>query len=113
MGVGQRGFGNFAPDKILARLIKLYRKPSLPGLKHALEQLHSPMDCTSPIEVMLCELEEVQMFLLANCDKDRGLKQTQLIQFVLIKMDATGLYGKALEHWGACDVRDLSAWADF
>ncbi len=55
------------------------------------------MDCMSPIEVMLCELEEVQMFLLAGWDKDRGLKETQMIQFALIKLGAKGLYGKALE----------------
>jgi hypothetical protein len=95
--MGQRGFGNLAPDEILARLLHLYGKPQLPEIERALKHLHAPMDRTAPIEVMLPELEEVQMYLLADRDEDRGLKQTQLIQFALIKLGATGLYGKALE----------------
>ena len=98
-GMGQRGFGNLAPDKILHQLFHLYGKPSLQEIESALKRLHSPMDQMAPIEVMLREIEEVQMFLLADRDEDRGLKQTQLIQFALIKLGATGMYGKALERW--------------
>ena len=97
-GMGQRGFGSPTSDVILHRMFHLYGRPTLPEIDRALKCLHTPMDHTAPIEVMLCELEEVQMFLLTDRNEDRGLKQTQLIQFALIKLGATGMYGKTLEH---------------
>ena len=65
-GMGQQGFGNLTPAQILACLMERYGKPSVPELKKALLRLHEPMDCTAPVEVMLCKMEEIQMFLLAN-----------------------------------------------
>ncbi len=53
------------------------------------------------------------MFLIADRNEDRGLKQTQLINFALIKMGAAGMYGKALERWAARDIPDRRNWATF
>ena len=53
------------------------------------------------------------MFLLADCDEDRGLKQSQLISYALIKMSDTGLYGKPIERWNARDLRDRRQWSQF
>lgn len=47
----------------------LYRKPTLGKIQGALGQR------LSPIEVMLCVLEEVQMFFLIDSTEDRQLKQ--------------------------------------
>jgi hypothetical protein len=91
----------------------LYGKPSLSELDKALARLHDPMDRTAPIEVMLREVEEIQMFLLANPDEDRQQKETQLITYTLIKIANTGLYSKAIERWSGRDVDDRCAWADF
>ena len=43
-GMGQRGFGNLTPDRILERLMELYGRPSLAELKKAMQRLHDPMD---------------------------------------------------------------------
>lgn len=91
----------------------LYGKPSLTKLDKALTRLHEPMDRTAPIEVMLRNVEEIQMFLLANPDEDRQQKETQLITYALIKMANTGLYYKAIECWSGRDIDDRKAWADF
>ena len=53
------------------------------------------------------------MLLLADRDEDRGLKQSQLISYALIKMSDTGLYGKPIERWNARDLRDRRQWSQF
>ena len=53
------------------------------------------------------------MFLLANREEDRGLKQSQLISHALIKMADTGLYSKAIERWSARNLRDRKQWSAF
>ncbi len=74
--MGQRGFGNLAPGDILARLVELYGRPSLTELKKGLQRLHDPMDRRAPVKVILCDIEEIQMFLLADRNEDRRLKQS-------------------------------------
>ena len=64
------------------------------------------MDQTAPIEVMLCDVEEVQMFLLANADEDQVLKETQLITYALIKLQGTSLDAKAIELWQRRGIKD-------
>lgn len=71
------------------------------------------MDRTAPIEVMICKVEEIQMFLLANLEEDHQLKEPQLITFALIKLTNTGLYVKAIERWSTRDITDRKTWADF
>ena len=77
----------------------LYGKPSIPELNQALSRLQEPMDRAAPIKVMLRNIKEVQMFLLANPDEDCQQKKTQLITYALIKLTNTGLYNKAIERW--------------
>ena len=68
---------------------------------------------TAPIEVVLRDVEEVQMFLIANADEDWVLKETQLIPYALIKLQCAGLYTKAIELWQRRGVKDRQSWADF
>ena len=57
------------------------------------------MDRTLPVEVMLCGMEEIQMFLLENPDEECKLTEVLMISHALNKMVKTGLYGKAIEQW--------------
>ena len=102
--MGQQGFGSLTPDVILARLMHLYGKPSIPELNQALSRLQEPMDRAASIAVMLCNIKEVQMFLLVNPDEDCQQKETQLITYALIRVTNTGLYNKAIERWNSRDV---------
>ena len=111
--MGQQGFGNLEPREILFRLMHLYGKPSLDELEKALQRFHRPMDRNAPVEVMLRDMEETQMFLMANADEDRALKETQLITYALIKLAGTGLYSKAIERWSAKTINDRKVWANF
>ncbi len=54
------------------------------------------MECMAPPKVMLCGIEEVQIFLLANPDKKHVLTKVQLISYALTKLFNTGLYDKAI-----------------
>ena len=96
--MGQQGFGNLELRDILFRLMHLYGKPSLDELERALQRFAKPMDKNTPIKVMLRDMEETQMFLMANADEDRALKESQLITHALIKLASTGLYAKAIQR---------------
>ena len=98
-GMCQRGFGYLTPRQILDRLIQMYGQPQLHELKAALKRLHNPMDRNQPTKVMLHSIKEIQMFLLLDKDKDRHLKEVNLISHALIKLLHTGLYAKANERW--------------
>ena len=56
----------------------LYGKPTLGKIQRALARLSEYMDRRAPVEVMLCVLEEVKMFFLANDAEDRQLKEPQI-----------------------------------
>ena len=84
----------------------LYGKTRLPELEKALLKFHNPMDCTLPIEVMLCGMEEIKIFLLANPDEERKLTEVFMSSCALIKMVNTGIYGKAIEGWNNLTVAD-------
>ena len=60
--MGQKGFGNIVPREILFRLVHLYGKPTLAEVQHCLARLAAPMDRLAPIEVMLRDVEECQIF---------------------------------------------------
>ena len=64
----------------------LYGKPSLTELEGALLRLNEPMNRNHPIEVILREIKEVQIFLLANPEEDRQLSEPNLIGYMLIKI---------------------------
>ena len=93
--MGQPGLDILTATKIMAQLMHRYGQPSIPELDQAPTRLHTPMDCAAPIEVMLCN--KIQMFLLANPDKERQQQKMYLITYTLIKMTRMGMYLKAIE----------------
>ena len=96
---GETGFGDLTPKDVIARLQELYGQPSYQEIKDALARLTLPMDRTQPMEPMLKEIEETQMFLLAVPDEERQLSDVQLITYALIKLsDTGGMYTKAIER---------------
>ena len=66
--MGRRGFENDDSPAIVARLRRLYGKPSLQEIETSLARLSEPMERSQPNEVMLRGIEEVQLFLLAYPD---------------------------------------------
>ena len=113
-GLARRGFGNDEPPDILARLQRLYGKPSLQELDQALMRLNDPMDRNQPVEVMLRAMEEIQMFLMAHPDGDREMSDVNLISYGTIKLSKCGgLYTKAMERWQAKALDDKKLWANF
>ena len=57
----------------------LYGKPTVQELEGALKRLLNPMERNDPIEVMLRDIEDVQMFLLAHPEGDKEMSEPQLI----------------------------------
>ena len=113
-GLARRGFGNDEPPDILARLQRLYGKPSLQELDQALLRLNDPMDRNQPVEVMLRAMEEIQMFPMAHPDGDREMSDVNLISYGTIKLSkCRGLYTKAMERWQAKTKDDKKLWANF
>jgi hypothetical protein len=111
--MGLRGFGNDEPPDILARLQRLYGKPSLHEVDENYKKLHDQMDRSLPPEVMLRGMEEIQLFLAQDPEGNKELSDVTLIQFALIKMSKTGLYAKAIERWNVKDPPDRSTWQEF
>ena len=113
-GLSTKGFGTTPPVNILANLQHLYGKPSYQELDAALLCLNEPMNIIKPAEVMLRGIEGVQLFLLANPDKDRALTETNLISYALIKLTKTGvMYAKGIEKWQKGPTQDRQNWAEF
>ena len=62
--------------------------------------LKNPMNRMKLAEVMLRGIEEVQLLILANPDKDRALTKPNLISYALIKLTKTGgMYAKGIKKW--------------
>ena len=113
-GLVRREFGNDEPPDILARLKRLYGKPSLQELDQALLRLNDPMYWNQPVEVMLRLMEATQMFLMAHPDGNREMSDVNLISYGTIKLSKCGgLYTKAMEHWHTKDSDDKKVWANF
>ena len=53
-------------------------------MEKALTHLLEPMDCNAPIKVMLQDIEDVQMFLLAHPEGDKEMSETQLIDYAVV-----------------------------
>ena len=71
------------------------------------------MDGLQPVEVMLRGIEEIQLFLLSNPDKNRKLSNALVISYALIKLTNTCLYAKALERWYGQAIHDQRQWRAF
>ena len=112
-GMEQRGFGMFTPKQIMEAMMTLYRKPSLPELEAALRRLLEPMDWTKPTEVMLRNIKGAQILLLSNPEEIQQLSDISLINYTLIKMNNSGLYGKPIERWNERTVHDRQHWSVF
>jgi hypothetical protein len=112
--MGQQGFSNGQPRDILKRLMALYGKPTDHELEGALKRLLDPMERNSPIEVMLQDIEDVQMFLLAHPEGDKEMSESQLIDYAMIKLSKTGgLYAKCMTRWRQRDIKDKKKWREF
>ena len=79
-GLATRGLGTTPPVDILANLQRLYGKPSYQELYAALLRLNKPMNILQLVEFMLCCIKEVQLFVLANPEKDRAFDKPNLIR---------------------------------
>ena len=98
--MARRGFGNDKTPAILKRLKRFYGTPSLQELDQALLRLHKPMDRNQPVEVMLCNTDDVQMLLMAHPDGDHELSDINIISYGMIKPPKCGsLYKKVIERW--------------
>ena len=71
------------------------------------------MDNLAPIEEMPWDIEEVQMYLPVNSDKNLVIKETKLIAYAFIKMITKGLYKQVIEKWQHRGVAERLAWVDF
>ena len=65
-GIMGDGFGQLTPFEILQKLRKTYGRANIQEIESKLLQLNNPMDRNLPVEVMICDIEDVQRFLLAN-----------------------------------------------
>ena len=110
--MGHRGFGSLTPKEIYEKLLHLYGKLSLSELENALLKLHDPMYRTLPVEVMLCGIEEIKMFLLVSTDKERELTEVIMISYRLINMVNPGIYGNTIESWNNPPASDRKKWLD-
>ena len=67
--MGQSCFGTAMPSQMLAPLVTFYEEPIINELEHALLCLHEPMDRIQLVKVMLYGIEEYQLLLLSNPNK--------------------------------------------
>ena len=51
----------------------LYRKPTDREMETSLKRLLDSMDRNAPIEIVLRDIEDVQMFLLAHSDGEKNV----------------------------------------
>ena len=62
---------------------------------------------------MLRLIEEVQIFLLSNPDKDRALTEPNVISYTLIKLTKNrGMYTKGIEKWQKRPPQNRRKWAE-
>ena len=112
--MGQRGFGNDQPCNIIKRLMALYGKTTVQELEGTLKRLLNPMEQNDPIKVMLRDIEDVQMFLLAHPEGDKEMSEPQLINYAMIKLSKTGgLYAKGMLRWLQREPDERKKWRDF
>ena len=106
-GIMGDGFGQLTPFEILQKLRKTYGRANIQEIESKLLQLNNPMDRNLPVEVMICNIEDVQRFLLVNPAAKMELSGVQLCTHGLIKLSKTGgLYAKATERWNQKDLQE-------
>ena len=91
----------------------MYGKSSLGVLDIDLLRLHDPMDRNQPVEVMISDIEEVQLFLLSHPEDMMSLPGTSLINYSMIKINKTGKYSKGLARWNEKTATDRIIWTNF
>ena len=95
--MAREGFGNNKPSAILERLKRFYGTPIIQELDQALLCLHNPIERNQQFEVILCNTEEVKIFLMAHSYGYNELSNVNLISYVMIKLSRCGrLYTKAI-----------------
>ena len=98
-GLDTKGFSTTPLVSILENIQRLYGKPCYQELDAALIRLNNPMNQIQPDKVVLRRIEEVQLFLLSNPDKERTLMEPNLIIYKIIKLTkAGGVYAKGIER---------------
>ena len=65
-GIVGDSFGQLTPFEILQRPRKTYGRENIQKIEANLLHLNNPMDRNLPVEVMITDVEDVQLFLLAN-----------------------------------------------
>ena len=66
-----------------------------------------------PVEVIIIGIEEVQLFLSDNPDKERALTKPNLISHTLIKPTKTWeMYAKGIEKWQKRPSQDWRKWTE-
>ena len=91
-GLATKGSGTTTSFEILENLRRLYTKPSYQYLNAALFRLNEPINKLKPLEFMLIGIEKVQLFLLANPERDCALTKPNLISYALIELTKTGSF---------------------
>ena len=104
-GIMGDGSGQLTPSEILQRLRKTYGRANIQEIEAKLLHLNNPMDRSLPVEVMIRDIEDVQLFLLANLADNIELTDVQLCTHDLIKLSKIGgLYANATEMWNLKDM---------
>ena len=78
-GLATQVFGTTPPVNILDNLQRLYGKTSYQELDAALLRLNEQIKWMQPVEVMIIVIEEVQLFLLANTDREGSLTEPNIM----------------------------------
>ena len=65
-GIMGEGFRQLTPFKIFQKLRKTYGRANIQEIEPKFLPLNNPMDRNLPVEVMICNIEDAQRFLLAN-----------------------------------------------
>ena len=113
-GVARRVFGNDKPPDIIRRLKILYVTSSLQEIDQDFLRLHNPMDQNQPVEVMIRNTKEFQMFPIMHPYRDLKLSDINFISYVMIKLSKCGgLYTKAVEWWKRKTTAYKNIWANF
>ena len=103
-GIMGDGFGKLTPFEILQRLQKTYGRANIQEIEAKLLYLNNLMYRNLPVEVMMRDIEDVQLFLLANPADNMELTDVQLCTHGLIKIsESGGIHANATERWNLKD----------
>ena len=83
---------------ILANLKQAYRKQRVEELMGQIYKLLEPFDQNRIIKELIREIEDVHMLLMVIPSADRKLTKIKLIDYEIMKLKTTSIYGKAIER---------------